>query len=128
MKVTCKYNDPGNVPAGVPDKFDFGLEINKDYLVMGIAIFQQSNEVYFLVDEGGRPSWYPHQIFATVSNDLPDSWFLKINEGDVHADYQNLFGFYELCNEADFFNRLLAREETAMRLYFRRKIEAEQKE
>ncbi|PVD49350.1 hypothetical protein DC498_25465 [Terrimonas sp.] len=125
MKVICKYNDPSNLPSGIPDNFDYGLELSKEYLVMGVLTFKQSNNLYFLIDENSRPSWFPYQIFETVTNELPANWFVKINIGDDYVDYQNLIGFDELCNKEDFFNQLLERDEEAMRTYFRRKIELE---
>jgi len=125
MKVICKYNDPSNLPNGIPDSFDFGLEIGKEYLVTGILTFKQSDDLYFLVDENGRPSWFPFQIFETINNELPKNWFVKINVGNDYVDYKNLIGFNELCNEDDFFNQLLERDEEAMQVYFRRKIELE---
>jgi len=125
MKVICKYNDPDNVPNGISSNFDFGLKLGKEYLVMGLLTFKLSNDLYYLVDEGGRPSWFPNQIFEVLGNCLPYSWYMKINIGDDCVDYKNLIGFSELCNEQDFFNRLLEREEKAMRIYFRRKIEME---
>ena len=78
MKVICKYNDPSNLPNAIPDNFDYGLELSKEYLVMGILTFKQSNNLYFLVDEGGSPSWFPYQIFEIVNNQLPTNWFVKI--------------------------------------------------
>ena len=125
MKVICKHNDPSNLPSGIPNNFDYGLEINKEYLVTGILNFKQSNDLYFLVDESGRPSWFPFQIFETVNNKLPKNWFVKINVGNDYVDYKNLIGFNELCNDDDFFNQLLERDEEAMQVYFRRKIELE---
>lgn len=127
MKVICKYNDPDNVPNGYSNNFDFGLELNKEYLVMGLLTFKKSHDLYVLVDEGGRPSWFPHQNFEIISNDLPYNWFLKINFGDDYTDYQNLIGFKELCNEQDFFDQLLLRNQEAIHTYFKRKIELEKK-
>jgi|SRR5690606_8338070 len=125
MKVVCKYNDPDNVPNAISNNFDFGLELGKEYLVMGLLTFKQSNDLYYLIDEGGRPSWFPNQIFEVLSNNLPYNWYMKINIDDDYVDYRNLIGFSELCNEQDFFNQLLERDEEAMRIYFRRKIEHE---
>ncbi len=125
MKVVCRYNNPSNLPKGIPDNFDYGLELSKEYLVMGVLTFKQSNDLYFLVDENGSPSWFPYQIFEIVSNELPANWFVKINIGNDYVDYQNLFGFNELCNKEDFFNQLLEREEETMQTYFMRKIELE---
>ena len=125
IKVQCKHNDPSNIPIGIPDNFDYGLELGKIYLVMGILTFKLSNNIYFLIDESGRPSWFPFQLFEILHNTLPTNWFLKINMGDEYVDYRNLVGFEELCNKEGFFNRLLERDEEAMNTYFRRKVELE---
>ena len=125
MKIVCKFNDPSNVPSDIPHDFDYGLEVNKKYLVMGVLTFKTSNNLYYLIDENGRPSWFPFQIFESLENMLPQNWFIKINIGNDYVDYQNLFGFDELCNNEDYFNQLLERDEEAMRIYFRRKIELE---
>lgn len=103
MKVRCLYNNPFNLLPAIPDNFDYGLEVNKQYLVMGMMTFKQSDNLYFLVDENSRPGWFPYQIFDMKSNKLPSDWFVKINEGNDYVDYQNLIGFDELCNDEDFF-------------------------
>lgn len=105
MKVKCLYNDPSNVGEGIPNDFDYGLEINKEYLVMGIMTFKKSDNLYFLIDEDSRPGWFPHQIFEIESNELPFNWFVRINKDNKHTDYRNLIGFAELCNDEDFFKR-----------------------
>ncbi len=125
MKVICKYNDPSNLPKGIPDNFDYGLELDKEYLVMGILTFKKSNDFYFLIDENGRPSWFPYQIFEIANNTLPKDWFLRINTENENVDFKNLIGFNELCNNDIFFNNLLERDEDAMRIYFKQKIELE---
>ena len=125
MKVLCRINDPSSVSNNIPDNFDYGLEIGKEYLVMGMLTFKKSNNLYFLIDENGRPSWFPFQIFDILNNELPDNWFVKVNINNEYVDYFNLIGFAELCNKEDFFNQLLERDEEVMRVYFRRKIELE---
>ena len=125
MKVVCKYNDPSNVPKNIPDDFDFGLNVEKEYLVMGMLTYKKSNSLYFLIDENGRPSWFPFQIFEISNNVIPENWFVKINTDNDYVDFYNLMGFNELCNNEDFFNQLLERDEKTMQIYFRRKIELE---
>lgn len=126
MKVICRYNDPSSIPDNIPDNFDYGLELSKEYLVMGILTFKESNNLYLLVDESGRPSWFPYQIFEIINSSLPSGWVVKINIDDDCVDYKNLIGYNELCSQDDYFNKLLERDESAMRVYFRRKIELEQ--
>ncbi len=92
---------------------------------MSLLTFKGSNDLYLLVDENGRPSWFPHQVFEIVSNILPKKWLVKINRGNEFVDYQNLIGFNELCNKDDVFNRLFERDEEPIRIYFKRKIALE---
>lgn len=63
--------------------------------------------------------------FEIVSNELPFNWFVSINKDNKYTDYRNLIGFAELCNDEDFFNKLLERDEATLRTYFRRKMELE---
>lgn len=126
MKIKCIYNDPENTPKGIPNDFDYGLELGKEYLVMGVMTYKSSNNVYFLIEENLRPAWFPFQIFKIIKNDFPKDWYLYINVSDKYSDCYNLIGFEELCNNNSFFNKLLERDEEAMRIYFRRKIELEQ--
>ena len=59
MKVICKYNDPENLLEEIKIRFNYGLKVGKAYLVMGIALLRESDLIYFLVDEGGRPNLFP---------------------------------------------------------------------
>ncbi len=126
MKVICKYNNPSNLPDYIPNDFDYGLELNKEYLVMGILNFKNSDNIYFLVDENGLPSWFPAQIFDISNNKIPNNWVMKINE-DIHIDYKNLISFNELCDNEFLFNQILERDDSAMNIYFNKKIELEKK-
>ncbi|WAC14693.1 hypothetical protein [Dyadobacter pollutisoli] len=114
MKVICKFNAPSNVPDNIPNDFDFGLCTGKEYTVMGMLTFKGSNNLHFLVDENGRLSWFPFQIFTISNNEVPENWFININVDDIHVDYLNLLCFDELCNKKDFFNQLLERDEEAI--------------
>jgi len=125
MKVTCNYNDPSNLPDGVPGDFDYGLELDKEYIVMGIASFKKSNCLYYLIDENGRPSWFPFQLFNTCDNSLPKNWFIHVNQDERSSDISSLWGFDELCNDEMYFDKLMDRDELAMRIYYKRIMEFE---
>ena len=58
MKVACKFNNPSNVPHNISDNFDFGLEIGREYLVMGMLTFKDSFDVLFLTDENGSQAGF----------------------------------------------------------------------
>lgn len=135
MKVECKFNDPDSVPIGTPSKFDHGLILGKKYFVMGIMTHQRNDtlvklkqvinfdDLFYLIDEDGRPFWFPYQIFEITDSSLPFEWYLRINDGSINALYKNLFGFKELCMEDEFFNNLLLREKRELEIYRERKKE-----
>jgi hypothetical protein len=125
MKVICILNDPSKVEDKISDNFDYGLKIGNEYIVMGILTFKDSTLLYYLVDENGKPSWFPNQIFNIIDNQFPHNWFLKINENRDDVDFYNLIGFNELCNETNYFNSLLERDEIALSIYYKHKIEYE---
>ncbi|MBN2695090.1 hypothetical protein JXR93_10530 [bacterium] len=111
----------------IPNNFNYGLELYKEYLVMGILTFKDTNELYYLIDENGFPSWFPNQIFEITNNELPIDWFIKINTSNDYLSYKNLIGFDELCNNEDFFYDLLERDKKVLQIYYKRKIELEKK-
>ncbi|MDR1199196.1 MAG: hypothetical protein LBK94_09355 [Prevotellaceae bacterium] len=106
---------------------EFGLPIGKEYLVMGI-IFGEGTLDY-LIDDGGYISAYPYPLFEVIDNKLPSSWFFKsLKNTDANYPYQEaVLGYYELVFDNTHYEKLIDVEENACRIYFRRKIELEEK-
>ena len=125
MIVKCLYNDPENLPEESIPFFDYGLEKGKEYLVMGLGTFKRKDDIYCLIDENGRPSWFPLSIFEMIDSTLPADWIIKTNYDRVDIDFRELIGFRELCSNPDFFNGLLLREQKALKIYFGKKTELE---
>lgn len=123
MKAICKFNDPFNLPLGVPNNFNFGLEVNKEYLVMGISLFD--NFIYYLVDENGRPNWFPCEIFEITESRLNPNWHFNFLTASETQPSSAIWGFYELCFTDKFYDLLIERDESTMIIYFKRKIEME---
>jgi hypothetical protein len=120
VKIVCNYNDYENLPKGTNLRFNYGLEIGKTYLVMGIAFDSDDRTVNYLLDDNGRPNLFPQEIFKIVDNSIPTDWFISPNVGNI-----TFLGFDELCNQKDFYEKLVERDESTMRVYYRRKIELE---
>ena len=45
----------------------YGLELDKEYFVMGLVIYQKSNCLYYLIDVNGKPDWFPYLLFAMLN-------------------------------------------------------------
>jgi hypothetical protein len=121
MTIRCKYNNPDTVPESIPNNFDYGLIIHKEYLVMGIVVFKKSKDTYFLIDESGKPSWFPFQIFEIIENVIPNNWYYIINNDYDYVDFHSLLSYKEFC-DFEYFNLLLERDNDAMLVYFNNKV------
>lgn len=128
MKVLCKYNDPDNVPSGVPNSFNFGLELEKEYLVMGIVLAEK--QLWYLVDEKSRPSFFPYQLFEVTDASISTNWHFKLyseDDGIFPFDKEAMWGYYDLCFDENHYEQIVDREPGALELYFKRKTEIENK-
>jgi hypothetical protein len=135
MKVFCKQTtsygfDLNEVNTVFSNNFDYsfggyGLKIDEEYIVMGVAMYKNSQCLYYLIDTNGKPDWFPYLLFTIIDDTIPQNWYIKVSGSTGDTGLYSLIGFDELCNETDYYDRLLEREEDAMNVYFTRKKEME---
>lgn len=131
MIVKCIHNtskafkDYGKIPFGYFEQSQFGTTINEHYLVMGMSICE--NKLLYFVDVNGSPFFMPFQLFEVIDSRIPSNWHFRVYiPSDHYYPYrQATWGYYELCFDDQHVTDLLEREEPAMRLFYRRKIELE---
>jgi hypothetical protein len=102
------------------------LSIGKDYLVMGIIIFETYQA--FLLDDGGLITVCPCQLFKVVDSKINSNWHFRLVEKDedIYPFIQAIFGYPELCSDKKAYENLIVEmEEETQRIYFRRKTELE---
>lgn len=70
----------------------------------------------------------PYPLFDVVNPKLPSSWFFRaLTSTDRNYPYQEAFwGYHELVFEQDHYNKLVEKDEEAVRKYVSRKIELEE--
>ncbi len=126
MKIRCVYNNPESLPDNILSGFNHGLELNKEYLVMGIVLADKKN--WYLIDANTRPSLFPSDIFEITDHSLSLNWFFSpiYTEDYVYPLNKNgVLGYYEFVLKKDHYEKLVDRDEEAMQIYFKRKIELE---
>ena len=132
MKVTCIFNTGKALmnyprkPLGLSENTKYGLlEIGKEYLVMGIIMCE--GMLNYLIDDNGIISTCSYQLFYVTDNNIPSHWFFKAFtiSDEIYPYQEAIWGYSELCNDANHFEQLIEQEDSAMRIYFRRKIEME---
>ena len=136
MKVICKKDvisgiELKEVTDDRVEKYDYSsrIEVGKEYRVMGLMITRYSNCLHYLVDDDDRTWWCPYMLFEISDNSLPNNWYIMlIDKSEPFIDVFCLSGFYELCNDDEYYDALTERESQAMETYFKRKREYEQEE
>lgn len=111
---------------GVSEMTEYGIEIGKEYLVMGLIIFQTYQA--YLIDDNGFIATYPCQLFKVVDSKLNSNWHFRLIEKDedIYPFVQAIFGYPELCSDKKAYENLIVEmEEGTQRIYFKRKIELE---
>jgi hypothetical protein len=107
----------------------FGVQIGVTYRVMGIFIAQEYQG--YLVDDGGYIQTSPCQLFEILENSIPSDWkFSVLDLKNPHYPLlQAVFGYEDLVIDPIAYEKLIVdKEETASRIYFRKKLAYEKEE
>lgn len=141
MKIRCIYNTGVSLRPyeyetitdkevfgrfGVSEMAEYGIEIGKEYLVMGLITFQTYQA--YLIDDNGFISACPCQLFEVVDNKVNSNWHFRLIEKDedIYPFVQAILGYPELCSDKKAYENLIVEmEQDTQRIYFRRKIELE---
>lgn len=107
----------------------YGVEIGREYLVMGIIIYQTYQA--YLIDDDGLIFSYPCQLFEILDGKLISSWHFRIvgEDEDIYPFVQAILGYLELCSDKkSYINLIIEKDVYARQIYFKRKIEIENEE
>ncbi len=133
MKVICKENRAINlnlkeVKVLLSNEASFPIKKGEKYIVLGSIVYRDSNYIYYLLsDYGDWPFWMPYQLFNILDSDILPDWCVKIFDRKHYStELFFLSGFYELCNNENFYDALIEREEWALDIYFKRQREAKE--
>jgi hypothetical protein len=111
---------------GVSEMAEYGIEIGKEYLVMGLITFETYQA--YLIDDNGFISACPCQLFEVVDSKVNSNWHFRLiaKDEDIYPFVQAILGYPELFSDKKAYENLIVEmEEYAQRIYFRRKIELE---
>lgn len=111
---------------GVSEIAEYEIEIGKEYLVMGVIIFQTYQA--YLIDDKGFIAAYPCQLFKISDTTLNSNWHFRIvdKDEDIYPFVQAIFGYPELCCDKNAYENLIVEMDTnAQQIYFKRKSELE---
>jgi len=102
------------------------LTINKEYMVMGLIIFQTYQA--YLIDDNGFISACPCHLFEVIDSRTNFNWCFRLIEKNenIYPFIQAIFGYPELCSDKNAYENLIVEMDSrAQQIYFRRKLELE---
>lgn len=114
---------------GVTGGSQFSAQLGESYRVMGIFIFQEYQG--YLLDVRGYIYTKPCLLFEVLDNTIPSDWKFSVLDlkNPLYPFIQAVFGYEELVSDPIAYEKLIVdKEETASRIYFRKKLAYEQEE
>ena len=126
MKVKCIGNKGNSLSKYTVDMHHspnsrFEIKLGEAYNVYGILLWD--NILYYLTINmyNDRPDWYPAELFEVVDYRLPFEWFYEFYGYEAHITA--IWGYNELVYIKKHHDNLFEREEEALRIFTRRKLE-----
>lgn len=113
---------------GATSNTKFGIEISKEYLVMGMLLGSGSLE--YLIDHDGYISAYPYPLFDVIDYSIPSTWFFRsVKSSESEFPYlEAIWGYSELVFDNSHFEKITKCNEEAVSIYFKKKTELENEE
>jgi hypothetical protein len=105
---------------GLTESSDFALTPGRVYDVEALTVFL-GWIWYYVMDDGGAwyPVWKPAPLFDVVDGSVPAEWrFAHLSNPHTGASYP-ILSFPEWASDIFFYDRLIAREESAVTAFER---------
>lgn len=129
MKVKCLYNTGMGfskntlLHMGCTIYTELPLCVNEICTVYGQIISRGILKYLIKGSKENLPSWYPAEIFEVVDPLLPMEWYFKYNNtNEICA----IWGYQELVNDDMHLEKLIDREDDAIRIFLKRKKEIDE--
>ncbi len=101
----CAYKTGAAVPGrgrmAISPAVVFDLEIGREYIIMGMGIFETHLSV-LVCDDTGKPNWLPIGLFEFPHEELPSGWEFSLCDpkaasgGDSSNRWVAKWGYREL--------------------------------
>lgn len=103
---------------------EFQLELGKDYLVLGLGIFDTVLSA-LVRDETGLPAWLPIGLFEFEVSTMPADWEFALLDGNAASGGDSLnrwvarWGYPELVRDDRHSDGLVERDVEALKIFYR---------
>ena len=123
MKVVATGNRGSDLPSAVVTRMPayrdskFNVSPDQEYVVYAMAIWL-GGILIMIIDDLGRPHWYPLELFRISDSALVSSWFFGlVQEPGGALDPQAFWGYKALIDDPRHHAALIDREIGALRVF-----------
>jgi hypothetical protein len=121
MKIVCLFNTGAGLSErhallGNTPKSQFHIAVGREYAVHAMSIWRSVFYV-LIVDEVGRPHWYPMEAFRIADPRLPDNWYFR-DFRDAGCYLEAIWGYRDMVVNSDHYDALVDRQPDALRLFW----------
>lgn len=109
---------------GISNKGEYPLTIGKEYLVMGMFLFQ--NHLAYLIDCSGLIFTAPCYLFEIVDSRITFLWHFRTvdKKENIYPFVQAIWGYKELCENKQSYEFLIVEQDIEVtQIYYRKKAE-----
>jgi hypothetical protein len=99
------------------------LRLKSVYTIYGISLWHNTLNYLIVPKEGARPDWYPAELFLVVDELLHFETYFKYFGKDDSRGVNALWGYREMVAEPSHYVNLIERDETAIKIFLKRKQE-----
>jgi len=131
MKVRCIANSGKDLSkqaleSGHLKTSEYQLIVGDVYTVYGISLWNNVLNYLTMDRYGTLPFWHPAELFSVEESLLPLEWYYQYFGNGVDTCLSALWGYKELVADENHYDELLEREDTAIRIFLKRKREIDE--
>jgi hypothetical protein len=122
MRVICRANNARALPPkhfvafrGESERTIYHVSVAAEYFVFAMALYN-SVMILLLVDDTGKPNWYPIEFFSFNQPKLPTDWFFSTDVANEHG-VGAIWGYQHLVSDPEHYERLIERDPDALRIF-----------
>jgi hypothetical protein len=122
MHIVCRANNAKALPPkhfvvfrGDSEQTIFHVSVGAEYFVYAMAHYN-SAMILLLVDDTGKPNWYPIELFSVTHPKLPPEWFFSTSVANEHG-VDAIWGYQHLVSDRNHYEALIERDPDALRVF-----------
>jgi hypothetical protein len=126
MRVIARANTGVHLPEsyaehGYYNEYKFPLVVGKSYVVYAMNLWAGKIRYLVIGETNQIPIWIPSELFEIIDSKLSRYWYYGINLDDSKNTIESVWGYKELTDHSDHFDKLVDWDKTALEIFIQYK-------